>query len=312
LKIYFNIIRKRLVHMFRNIILFHCEYLLTTRPTSSWRTTLCRLSTTAYSMYSQLLYITGGRTSICNQRTRHAVVIGTHLTRVLYVYILKIVRYFLFNIPSAKTDQQSRTPVFTFSPSRTLTSPDRHWNFCRSEAHERLLEMETSLCYCDYFVSSDEIFLSLYRCYSNSKLCTHIQDFGYRVFINITPVHSISQAKCFTLRYTNKAYSLQVACIVLHYIHPAEARFKQMFYIRSLRIFCYNEQYYVKNWQAMLLRRIRITNVAMEKLPVVYRIVSAYLSSHLSFVAWKLHLFSSAYIVICDLSDSIILFYVIS
>jgi hypothetical protein len=34
-------------------------------------------------MYSHLPSITGGRSSICNLRTRHAVVTGTHLTRIL-------------------------------------------------------------------------------------------------------------------------------------------------------------------------------------------------------------------------------------
>jgi hypothetical protein len=45
-----------------------------------WRTTPCQLSATAYSMYSQLPSITGGRSSIRKLRTRHAVVTGTHLT----------------------------------------------------------------------------------------------------------------------------------------------------------------------------------------------------------------------------------------
>ena len=44
----------------------------------SWRTTPCRLSATAYSIYSQLLSTSGGRTSTRNMRTRHAVVTGTH------------------------------------------------------------------------------------------------------------------------------------------------------------------------------------------------------------------------------------------
>jgi hypothetical protein len=46
----------------------------------SWRTTSCQLSAAAYSMYSQLTSITGGRASIRDPRTRHAVVTGTHLT----------------------------------------------------------------------------------------------------------------------------------------------------------------------------------------------------------------------------------------
>jgi hypothetical protein len=49
------------------------EGLLNPRPTPSWRTTPCYLSTTAYSIYSQLMSIAGGRSSIRNPRTRHAV-----------------------------------------------------------------------------------------------------------------------------------------------------------------------------------------------------------------------------------------------
>jgi hypothetical protein len=40
----------------------------------SWRTTSCRLSATAYSIYSQLPSVPGGLPSIRNLRTRHAVV----------------------------------------------------------------------------------------------------------------------------------------------------------------------------------------------------------------------------------------------
>jgi hypothetical protein len=50
-----------------------------TQP-SSWRTTPCRLSAVAYSIYSQLPSIAGGHPSIRNLRMHHAVVIGTHLT----------------------------------------------------------------------------------------------------------------------------------------------------------------------------------------------------------------------------------------
>jgi hypothetical protein len=45
-----------------------------------WRTTPYRLSVAAYSIYSQLPSIAGGRSSIRNPRTLHAVVTGTHLT----------------------------------------------------------------------------------------------------------------------------------------------------------------------------------------------------------------------------------------
>jgi hypothetical protein len=62
-------------------IIFFGEELLAPRPNPpSWRTTPCRLSATAYSKYSQLSSISGGRSSIRNLRTRHAVVIGTHLS----------------------------------------------------------------------------------------------------------------------------------------------------------------------------------------------------------------------------------------
>ena len=54
-----------------------CEHLA--QP-PSWRTTSCRLSTTAYSIYSQLSLHIGGRSSIRNLRTRHAVLTGTHLS----------------------------------------------------------------------------------------------------------------------------------------------------------------------------------------------------------------------------------------
>jgi hypothetical protein len=40
---------------------------------TSWRTIRCSLSTAAYSTYSQLPSIAGGRPSIGNPRTRHAV-----------------------------------------------------------------------------------------------------------------------------------------------------------------------------------------------------------------------------------------------
>jgi hypothetical protein len=46
----------------------------------SWRTTPCRLSAAAYSIYSQLPSIAGVCSSICCPRSRHAVVTGTHLT----------------------------------------------------------------------------------------------------------------------------------------------------------------------------------------------------------------------------------------
>jgi len=51
---------------------------------SSWRTTPCRLSAIAYSIYSQLPSVSGGLPFICNLRTRHSVVTRTHLTWVWF------------------------------------------------------------------------------------------------------------------------------------------------------------------------------------------------------------------------------------
>jgi hypothetical protein len=57
--------------------------------TPSWRATPCYLSAAAYSIYSQLTSIAGGRSSIRNPRTRHAV--GTGIppiyTHTIYIYI---------------------------------------------------------------------------------------------------------------------------------------------------------------------------------------------------------------------------------
>jgi hypothetical protein len=53
---------------------FYGEGLLAPSPTPSWRTTPCRLSATAYSIYSRLPSVTGGLPSIRNLKTRHAVV----------------------------------------------------------------------------------------------------------------------------------------------------------------------------------------------------------------------------------------------
>jgi len=41
-------------HRFVTVYVFYGDELLTSRPTPSWRTTPCRLSATAYSIYSQL------------------------------------------------------------------------------------------------------------------------------------------------------------------------------------------------------------------------------------------------------------------
>jgi hypothetical protein len=50
----------RLLVIFRNKLIFYGEELLDPRPTSKWRTTPCRLSATAYSIYSHLPFIPGG------------------------------------------------------------------------------------------------------------------------------------------------------------------------------------------------------------------------------------------------------------
>jgi hypothetical protein len=50
----------------------------------SWRTTHCRLSAAAYSIYAQLPSVAGRCSSIRNPRTCHAVVTGTHLTWVYF------------------------------------------------------------------------------------------------------------------------------------------------------------------------------------------------------------------------------------
>jgi hypothetical protein len=61
-------------------------YHLTQPP--SCRTTPCRLSATTYSTYSHLPSISGGRFSIHNLRTRHAVVTGNHLPWYIVITVL--------------------------------------------------------------------------------------------------------------------------------------------------------------------------------------------------------------------------------
>jgi hypothetical protein len=51
----------RLLVVFRNKLIFYGEELLAPPQPPSWRTTPCRLSATAYSIYSQLPTIPGGR-----------------------------------------------------------------------------------------------------------------------------------------------------------------------------------------------------------------------------------------------------------
>jgi hypothetical protein len=62
----------RRIETFHNNKFFYGEGVLA-QP-ASWRTTLFRLSATAYSIYSQLASVTGGLPSIHNLGTRHAVV----------------------------------------------------------------------------------------------------------------------------------------------------------------------------------------------------------------------------------------------
>jgi hypothetical protein len=71
----------RLVWMVHNMLNFYGEGVcLPHLQTPSWRTTPCRLSAAAYSVYSQLPSIAVSRTSIRNPRTRHAVVTRGHKT----------------------------------------------------------------------------------------------------------------------------------------------------------------------------------------------------------------------------------------
>jgi hypothetical protein len=68
--------------MFHNMFKFLWRGVFRNSPKpSSCTTTPCRLSATPYILYSQLPSISGGRSSIRNLRTRHAVVTGTHLSR---------------------------------------------------------------------------------------------------------------------------------------------------------------------------------------------------------------------------------------
>jgi hypothetical protein len=61
---------------------FFCsEDLLAPHPTPRLEGTPCRLTATSYSIYSQLSSMSGDPSSFCSQRSHHAVVTGTHLTR---------------------------------------------------------------------------------------------------------------------------------------------------------------------------------------------------------------------------------------
>jgi hypothetical protein len=74
----------RVYFVFRNKLIFYGGGLIAPRPPPNWRTTSCRLSVAVYSIYSQLTSIAGGRSSVRNLSTRHAVGTGTHLTWIIY------------------------------------------------------------------------------------------------------------------------------------------------------------------------------------------------------------------------------------
>jgi hypothetical protein len=114
----------RLFCLFRNIMIFYGEELLAPRPTPKLEDNPCRLSATAYSMYSKLPSITGGRSSIRNLRTRHAVVTGTHLnTDKLFNICINYVR----DIPSDNNVAVSLCACNTFrSDSTDLTTRKLH------------------------------------------------------------------------------------------------------------------------------------------------------------------------------------------
>jgi len=71
-----------------NIKSFYGEELLA--PCPSWKINPCWLSTSAYSIYSELCSIYGVRLSFPSLRTRHAVVTGTHLSWTKYWACVKL------------------------------------------------------------------------------------------------------------------------------------------------------------------------------------------------------------------------------
>jgi hypothetical protein len=94
----------RLVHLFRNVILFYCEELLAPRPAP-------KLEDHPLSAVCDWLFNVFGATlhnwrpsSIRNQSMRHAVVTGTHLTRPMLWFEIKIfvVRFEIFSLTSKK------------------------------------------------------------------------------------------------------------------------------------------------------------------------------------------------------------------
>ena len=66
--------------MFRNIVSFYGEELLASRPTQKLEYhPLSAVRDRLFNIFAATLHI-GGRSSIRNLRTRHAVVTGTHLS----------------------------------------------------------------------------------------------------------------------------------------------------------------------------------------------------------------------------------------
>ena len=68
--------------IFRNLIRFYGEQLLAPRPTPKLEDPLSAVRDCLFNIFAATLHI-GGRSSIRNLRTRHAVVTGTHLSYVL-------------------------------------------------------------------------------------------------------------------------------------------------------------------------------------------------------------------------------------
>ena len=66
--------------MFRNTLPFTVRKCWHLAQPPSWRTTPYRMSAKAFSIYSQLPFIFGGRSSIRKLRMRHAAETGTHIS----------------------------------------------------------------------------------------------------------------------------------------------------------------------------------------------------------------------------------------
>ena len=69
------------VWMFRNMICFYCEQLLAPRPTPKLEDhPLSAVHDSLFDIFAAPFHI-GGRSSNCNLRMRHAMVVGTHLSK---------------------------------------------------------------------------------------------------------------------------------------------------------------------------------------------------------------------------------------